>query len=92
MTTANPKAKLHDRLKKSPDFELHIRTVKVDGVEAIELRDFIPSEKWYGRGVNFAPSALPDVIEALKRLQKHYGSNTKAALRESLAAEVPGLL
>jgi hypothetical protein len=82
------KPKVHARFKKGPDFELHLRTLREDGVELVELRDYIPSEKWYGRGVSFEPGNLPTVIEELQRLAKFNGGSahpagSKAALKLS---------
>lgn len=47
----------------APDLELHISKVAVPGQEALELRNFTPSDKTYGRGV-----VVPlDVARSLKR-------------------------
>ncbi len=36
--------------RKAKDLEAHVRTVDVDGVRVVEIRDFIPSLGEYGRG------------------------------------------
>jgi hypothetical protein len=37
-------------VEKSTDLECHLRVVEVEGVKVVELRDYIPSLKSYGRG------------------------------------------
>jgi hypothetical protein len=37
-------------VEKGPDLECHLRVVEVEGVKVVELRDYIPSLKTYGRG------------------------------------------
>lgn len=96
-TVSASRTKVHAKFKKGSDFELHLRTVREDGVELVELRDYIPSEKWYGRGVSFAPAQLPDVIQELAHLAQYNGGSAHPAgaheaLKQSNAAKVPGLL
>lgn len=67
--------KIHSKVKRGPDFELHLRTVREDGLDVVELRDYVPSEKWYGRGVQFEPSFLPDIVEALVGLGQTLGGD-----------------
>lgn len=38
------------KLRKSNDLETHVRALNIDGVGAVELRDYIPSLDEYGRG------------------------------------------
>ena len=72
---SQPKSKIHARIRKSSDFELHVRTVRAEGVEVIELRDFVPSDKWYGRGVQIENQHLPEVIEALQGIARYNGGS-----------------
>lgn len=37
-------------IPKAMDLECHLRVVEVDGVRALEFRDYIPSLSTYGRG------------------------------------------
>lgn len=37
-------------IPKATDLECHLRIVEVEGVRVVELRDYIPSLKEYGRG------------------------------------------
>lgn len=71
------KDKVYAKLGKGTDLQLHIKITKADGLEMVNLRDFIPSMKLYGRGVLFDVSMLPAVIEELQELQRQvgYGSN-----------------
>lgn len=38
------------KIEKAPDLECHIRIVEIESVKVVELRDYIPSLKEYGRG------------------------------------------
>jgi hypothetical protein len=56
------------RVKKLADLETHIRLVRVEGVEVLEFRDYVPSLDEYGRGYWFdvqSPSTVQTIIEAL---------------------------
>ncbi|MHA7862062.1 hypothetical protein ACX1DX_11905 [Tessaracoccus sp. Y36] len=37
-------------VRKAGDLESRVRTIEVDGVKVVEMRDFIPSLGEYGRG------------------------------------------
>lgn len=41
---------VHQVIPKLGDLECHLRVVDIDGLRALELRDFIPSTQTYGRG------------------------------------------
>ena len=87
MPAATPvKYKAHARIKKSADFELHIRSARAEGVEVLEIRDFVPSEKWYGRGIQIEHHLLPQVLEALKDYARLHGGS--AHPQSTAAAEV----
>lgn len=47
----NPaKVAVIQKIEKAPDLECHVRIVEVESVRVVELRDYIPSLKEYGRG------------------------------------------
>lgn len=74
MATPRPfKDKVYSKLPKGGDLQLHIKVTKADGLEMVNLRDFIPSLKLYGRGVLFDVTLLPAVIEELQELQRQVG-------------------
>lgn len=73
--TAKPyRDKVMAKIPAGPDIELHVRTVKVDGLELVDLRQYIVSQETYGRGVNFEAHLLDRVIEELRGLHKHIGT------------------
>lgn len=37
-------------VEKSSDLECHLRVVEIEGVNVVEMRDYIPSLQEYGRG------------------------------------------
>lgn len=41
---------VHQVVPKLGDLECHLRVVDIDGIRALELRDFISSTQTYGRG------------------------------------------
>lgn len=54
-------------VRKATDLDLRVRIVKVDEVEVVELRDYIPSLEEYGRGY-WMPSdreTINAVVQAL---------------------------
>ena len=52
-----------ERFHKSRDVETHLRAVRVDGVSALELRDYIPSSDRYGRGY-WIPEEISEALGA----------------------------
>lgn len=66
--------KVYSKLSKGSDLQLHIKVTKADGLEMVNLRDFVPSLKLYGRGVLFDVQMLPQVIEELQELQRQVGN------------------
>ena len=56
------------RIPKAQDLEVHVRRLNIDGVEVIELRDYIVSLKEYGRGY-WVPANAAAVSELIKALQ-----------------------
>lgn len=68
------RAKIMAKIPKARDLELHVRVAKIDGLELVDLRDYIPSLKQYGRGVQFEGASLGRVIEELRALHPHVGT------------------
>lgn len=54
---------------KQPDIDTHVRVVRVEGVEVLEIRDYIDSLGEYGRGYWFPLEALDDVIAAFQQVK-----------------------
>jgi len=81
--------KVYDRINSGQDMQLHVKVTKADGLEFVNLRDFVVSLKQYGRGVMFESYLLPQVIEALQELQRQIG-NTPAAVHPGQGV-LPGL-
>lgn len=68
----NSPAKTHitgDVIKAS-DLRAHVRVVDVDGMKVVEIRDYIPSLKEYGRGywLPLSEAAIYGVIAALQEV------------------------
>jgi hypothetical protein len=49
--------KVHSRTPVAEDSEIHVSVVRVGKVAGIEIREFQPSSKTYGRGVTLPASA-----------------------------------
>lgn len=78
--SSNPiRHKTYSKINKGPDMQLHVRVTKADGLELVNLRDYIVSLKQYGRGVMFEAHLLPQVIEELQELQRQIGVGIPAA-------------
>jgi hypothetical protein len=67
------KSKAHAHIPKAFDLQLSVRTLRVEGTEYVDIRDFVPSTKEHGRGVLFERRLLGEVIEVLSRLDEHLG-------------------
>lgn len=67
-TTKQKQPKVQARIKKAKDLEAHVTTQFVAGVEFVEIRDYVPSTKTYGRGATFERRHLPEFVEALSDL------------------------
>lgn len=76
MTTAPYRSKVYSKVNKSQDQQLHVKVTKADGLEFVNLRDYVVSLKQYGRGVLFESRLLPEVIEALIELQRQIGTGS----------------
>lgn len=74
MTPAPIRHKVYSKINKGPDMQLHVKVTKADGLELVNLRDFILSQKQYGRGIVFESHLLGQVIEELQELQRQIGN------------------
>lgn len=61
--TAKLRRKVHTKTQIADDLELHVSTLRVAGQTLLEIRQFIPSLKQYGRGVTVPFSAK--VVEGI---------------------------
>lgn len=79
--------KIYAKFRKSPDLELHIKLTWIDGLEFVNLRNYVPSKKEYGKGVMFPSSMLGWVLEELQSLQTYTGTSSSrpGVGQESLA-------
>ncbi len=59
------------KVTKAPDLEVHTCRARIDGVVVLDIREYVPSLKQYGRG-----TTLPWNVESLKVL--------KAAMAQAL--------
>lgn len=69
-TATQPRIKrsVHTRIKKADDLELHVSLISVPKMseeDFVEVRDFVPSRKTYGRGVVVPSASLPELLKAL---------------------------
>lgn len=67
--------KLYAKYRKGPDLELHIKVTWIDGLEFVNLRNYVPSTKEYGKGVLFPSHMLPWIVEELGELQRLIGTS-----------------
>lgn len=74
MSAAPFRSKVYGKVNKGQDQQLHVKVTKADGLEFVNLRDYIVSLKQYGRGVMFESYLLPQVIEELIELQRQIGN------------------
>lgn len=59
--------KILAKVKKSDDLEIHVKTYEAGPLGGlVQLREFIPSAKTYGRGIVFDRSLAPEIIKALE--------------------------
>lgn len=59
------KRKVISREKVADDLELHVTRISVSGEIFIEVRNYVPSLKEYGRGVTFPATAGKRVSKAV---------------------------
>lgn len=68
MTAQPTRDKVMKKLRKGPDLELHIKLTWIDGLEFVNIRNYVPSAGEYGKGVLFPSSMLESVHEELGRI------------------------
>lgn len=71
-TAASIKRRVHGRIPKGSDLEVHVSTItppKSDE-EFLDIRDYVPSTKTYGRGVVIPYEALDSLISNLRWVGK----------------------
>lgn len=66
------KDKVFAKIPRGQDLELHVKVTDVDGEKRINLREYVPSTKLYGRGVLFALSDLNAVLTGLDKIHDEY--------------------
>ena len=54
------------KIDRGQDLELHVKVTDVEGEKRVNLREYVPSTKTYGRGVLFP---LPDIIAVMDGLE-----------------------
>lgn len=64
------KARVVGDILKAPDLRAHVRVVEVEGMKVVEVRDYIPSLKEYGRGywLPLTEAAVYEFITALQEI------------------------
>lgn len=71
--TSTVREKVLSRINLAPDLQLHVRKVNTDGLELVDIRQYVPSLKQYTRGVNIEARHLGDLIAQLSDAHKHVG-------------------
>lgn len=69
MTTSPARTRTIVQIDKAPDLKSHLRYVEVDGVQVIELRDWVPSLGEYRRGYWFPADERQALIKALQDMK-----------------------
>lgn len=67
------KPKIVARFSKSgdnDDVEVHVRRLEIGGLDVVEVRDYFPRIKSYGRGLNMPASKTGELIRALQKSLK----------------------
>jgi len=55
------------RIGQGADLELHVKETKVEGQTFINIRDFVPSARQYGKGTLIRKNDLPALLEILNQ-------------------------
>lgn len=78
---ANSSHQIICTVPKASDLETHLRVVSIEGVEYLELRDFITSSGEYGRGywIPLDAAALQELASALVAVSKQIAGSSKAS-------------
>jgi hypothetical protein len=64
-------SRLQRKFRKGRDLEMHISFTRIEGLEFVELRDFIPSADEYGKGYLFPSRMLTEVLEVLVDMDRY---------------------
>lgn len=65
MTAKKMRRKVAKRVEIAPDLELHVSHLTVAGQRLVEIRNFIPSTKEYGRGVTAPIRHCNGIVEGV---------------------------
>jgi len=66
------------RVPQGIDRELHVREVKIENMTFVDIRDYIPSLKEYGKGALIRRNDLPNLLEILNQYADyHFGRTGK---------------
>jgi len=70
--TAKPKPEIFAEVELAPDLHLHVRTTHEAGVDLIDIRQYVPSLKAYGRGITVpnTDDILVGVMDALDDIRR----------------------
>lgn len=59
--------KVHEKIEVAEDLEAHVSTLRVGAQTLLEIRNFIPSTKEYGRGITVPHNAINRVANGLTK-------------------------
>lgn len=59
--------KVITKIEVAPDLELHVKITKADGLELLNIRNYVPSLKQYGRGVTLESRHLRALLGGLQQ-------------------------
>lgn len=77
--------KLIGRIPQGADLELHVKETKIEGHTFLNLRDYVPSTKEYGKGTLLRLNDLPRLLEFLnERADYHFGRGGPIAGQQTL--------
>lgn len=68
------KDKIWARVHKAPDLDLAIKITTIEGQTYVNLRDYVPSTKEFGKGILFPVALASEVAEALIQIRAQYGT------------------
>lgn len=60
--------------RKAPDLMLRVKVTWIDGLQFVNIRDYVPSLAEDGKGVMFPVSMLPAIVESLIELERQIGT------------------
>lgn len=72
--TNKSKEKVYATLTKGADLQLRVKVTWIDGLEFVNLRDYIPSTGEDGKGILFPLHMLPRVLEELAEVERQRGT------------------